>query len=105
MKPLRFLPPPYTFIENVDVSIEGWSAPKNIVVCELRCVAALATQNFFIAVRTEEQNNDKLLKGRGENIWRLQITSIRRFGTTPEVRTNCIEVYGYYKDQISQIIG
>ena len=51
------------------------------------------------------ENNDKLLKGRGENIWRLQITSIRRFGTTPEVRTNCIEVYGYYKDQISQIIG
>jgi len=102
--PIRFLPPPYTYLDNIDVRERGWTVPNNVVICEIRVVARSATQEFDLCVGTDDQSGDKIMRGRGENIWRVMITHIRMFKTTPIIRDR-IEVYGYYADQTYQFMG
>ena len=102
-RPINFLPPPYPYFLNVDVSKNKWNIQRNVIICEIRCVAPEATDNFEITV--ELGGRVMILRGRGENIWRVQIDRIRRYGTTPIIRKDCIEIYGYYADSIAQYTG
>lgn len=97
----KFLPPPYTYIENIDFAgKEAWSVPDSKIVCEVRCVALAADTDFVIRVDTV-YGLGKDMRGRGENIWRIRAQRIHRLGTTKEVRER-IEVYGYDKSEIDR---
>lgn len=102
-QPVRFLPPPYSYFNNIDVSRGNYDRINNLVLCELRVVAPEATTDFDITVGMEGRT--AILRGRGENIWRVDIDRIYQFGTSPIIRSNCIEVYGYFRDSIQQQIG
>lgn len=101
-RPINFLPPPYPYFLNVDVSQNNWDVQDNVVVCELRCVAEEADQLFDITIGLDGRT--MILRGRGENIWRVQLDRIYRFGTTPVIRSR-IEIFGYFADSISQYTG
>ena len=102
-RPINFLPPPYPYWLNVDVSRGNWNVIPNILVCELRCVALTADQYFEIRIGLDDRI--VTLRGRGENIWRVQLDRIFQFNTTPEIRQNCIEIFGYFRDSIEQYTG
>ena len=103
VRPINFLPPPYPYFLNVNVRENNWDIQRNIIICEVRVVALTAAQYFELTV--ENQGRAAILRGRGENIWRVQIDRICRYGTTPIIRENCIEIYGYYADSIAQYTG
>ena len=103
-RPINFLPPPYTYVANIDVSQGNWTRPSNVIVCEIRCVSDEIDLVFRLRVNTQTENR-VILKGLGENIWRLMIDRIHQHGTDIAVRNNCIEVYGYYRDTMEQYMG
>ena len=102
-RPIRFLPPPYQYWLNVDLTNGNWNVPSNVIICELRVIALTATQYFEMKIG--EENRTVILRGRGENIWRVDIDKIFKLGTTPIIREKCVEVFGYFRDTIQQQIG
>ena len=102
-RPINFLPPPYPYFLNVDVSNGNWTINSKIIICELRCVALTADEYFDLKIGLEERT--VILRGRGENIWRVQLDRIYQFGTDPIIRKDCIEIFGYYRDAVEQYTG
>jgi len=102
-RPINFLPPPYPYFINVDVSAGNWTKDENVIICELRCIALTADQYFDLKIGVDDRT--VILRGRGENIWRVQLDRIFQYGTDPIIRTNCIEVFGYFRDSVEQYTG
>jgi len=97
--PRALLQPPYTWFQNVDVSVKDFGVPSTVIACELRVWGG---EKGSIKINTPRKTGESLhvavIDG---DIFRVEVTKIWRVGTTTSLR-NTITIFGFFKTDFVQ---
>lgn len=95
---------PYTYSQVVDVTVNNWDSPDDVMLAEVRCSPVSVIYKYRIALRAVTGIGCTIM-GRNGDVNKVRLDRVCKFGTDPAVRKNCITVYGWKRTDIKEFLS